>query len=77
MREEAPNSPSTLLPLRGKARSEGPRKAKLELHLLQNRWGRLLSAALGSPILSRREARAGLRLGPCVPSSLNPTGILG
>ncbi|XP_036167774.1 eukaryotic translation initiation factor 4E type 1B [Myotis myotis] len=38
MREEAPNSPSTLLPLRGKARSEGPGEAKLELHLLQNRW---------------------------------------
>ncbi|XP_023608505.1 eukaryotic translation initiation factor 4E type 1B [Myotis lucifugus] len=38
MREEAPNSPSTLLSLRGKARSEGPVEATLELHLLQNRW---------------------------------------
>lgn len=37
MREEAPNSPSTLLSLRGKARSAGPVEAKQELHLLQNR----------------------------------------
>ncbi|XP_070273283.1 eukaryotic translation initiation factor 4E type 1B [Myotis yumanensis] len=38
MKEEAPNSPSTLLSLRGKAHSEGPVEATLELHLLQNRW---------------------------------------
>lgn len=37
MREEAPNSPSALLSLRGKAHSEGPVEAKLELHPLQNR----------------------------------------
>ncbi|XP_066197914.1 eukaryotic translation initiation factor 4E type 1B isoform X1 [Saccopteryx leptura] len=38
MREEDPNSPTTLLPLPRKAWNEGPEEVKLELHLLQSRW---------------------------------------
>ncbi|XP_009207881.2 eukaryotic translation initiation factor 4E type 1B [Papio anubis] len=38
MGEEVPNSPRTLLSLRGKARMGIPMEVKLELHPLQNRW---------------------------------------
>ncbi|XP_037848688.1 eukaryotic translation initiation factor 4E type 1B [Chlorocebus sabaeus] len=38
MGEEVPNSPRTLLSLRGKAQMRIPMEVKLELHPLQNRW---------------------------------------